>query len=139
MERIDPVTEQSNKPLTQAEWADVLRYSDVSRAGDLLFVSGQVGLDDNDQPQTDPTAQYRAAFESLRKALATVGARPEDVVDLMSYHTNYPNHVQEFIAAKNEFQGDGRPSWTAVGVANLALPDTLVEIKAVAFLPEPRA
>lgn len=132
------MTEQSPESLSQDDWADVLRYSDVSRAGDLLFVSGQVGLDESGQPQTDPAAQFRAAFAALRAALATAGAQPEDVVDLMSYHTNYPEHVQEFIAAKNEFQGAGRPSWTAVGVANLAMPDTLVEIKAVAYLPQPR-
>src|SRR5699024_12150281 len=31
------------------------------------------------------------------------------------------------------------PGWTAAGVANPALPDTLVEIRAVACRPEPRA
>lgn len=127
------VTDQPAR--TPDDWAEVLRYSDVIRAGDMLYLSGQVGLDDNGVPQADPAAQFRAAFAKIAEVLATVGATPEDVVDLTSFHVDYPSNMEAFFAAKNEFQGAGRPAWTAVGVASLAMPATLVEIKAVAYKP----
>ena len=65
--------------------------------------------------------------------LADAGCEPADVVDLMTYHTGYPRHMEQFMAAKAEFHGAARPAWTAVGVERLGEPDTLVEIKATAY------
>lgn len=120
---------------SHGDWAEQFKYSDHIRAGDLVFFSGQVGLDETGNSPTDPEVQYRLAFESLARLLAEAGCTPEDLVDLMSYHTEYPEHMDQFMAAKAEFQGAARPAWTAVGVAKLGLPETLVEIKATAYKP----
>jgi len=120
---------------SHGDWAERYRYSDALRTGDLVFCSGQVGLDDDGAAPGDPAAQYRLAFASLRRILADHGCGPADVVDLTTFHTRYPDHMAEFMTAKAEFQGDGRPAWTAVGVAALGTPETLVEIKAVARVP----
>lgn len=114
------------------DWTESFKYSDFVRAGDLIFLSGQVGVDATGQSPVDPAEQYRLAFESIGRVLESAGCRPEHVVDMMSYHTNYPEHMAEFIAAKAAFQGDARPAWTAVGVAKLGMPETLVEIKVTA-------
>lgn len=50
----------------------------------------------------------------------------------MTYLASYPQHMEEFMAAKATFQGDARPAWNAGGVERLDLPGTLVEIKAIA-------
>ena len=118
---------------SHGDWAEQFKYSDHIRAGDMVFFSGQVGLDESGQSPTDPAEQYRLAFEALARALDDAGCTPEDLVDLMTYHTDYPEHMEKFMAAKAAFQGDGRPAWTAVGVAKLGLPETLVEIKATAY------
>lgn len=120
---------------SHGDWAERYRYSDHIRAGDLVFVSGQVGLDEAGNAPTDPAEQYRLAFESLARVLDDAGCTPGDLVDLMTYHTAYPEHMEQFMAAKAAFQGDGRPAWTAVGVAMLGTPETLVELKATAYKP----
>ncbi|WP_182358857.1 RidA family protein [Tomitella gaofuii] len=117
------------------DWTELYKYSDAVRSGDLVFCSGQTGLDEHGAAPADPAEQYRLAFASLRRVLAEQGCRPEDVVDLTSFHTHYPEHMAEFMAAKAEFQGDGRPAWTAIGVAALGTPETLVEVKATARVP----
>lgn len=118
------------------DWSEQFKYSDIIRSGDLLFLSGQVGLDESGASPADPAEQYRLAFESIARLLAREGASAADVVDIMSYHTSYPDHMDKFMAAKADFQGDARPAWTAVGVARLGMPDTLVEIKVTARAPQ---
>lgn len=120
---------------SHGDWAEQFKYSDFKKAGDLVFFSGQVGLDEKGNAPDDPAEQYRLAFESLARVLSDAECTPDDLVDLMSYHTSYPEHVDEFIAAKAAFQGDARPTWTAVGVEKLGMPGTLVEIKAIAQTP----
>lgn len=117
------------------DWTEQFKYSDFKRAGDLVFFSGQVGLDEAGNAPTDPAEQYRLAFDALAAVLSAAGCTRDDLVDLTSYHTSYPQHVEEFMAAKAAFQGEARPTWTAVGVEKLAMPGTLVEIKAIAQAP----
>jgi enamine deaminase RidA (YjgF/YER057c/UK114 family) len=117
-----------------ADWGEQFKYADYVRAGNLVFFSGQVGIDESGKSPADPVEQYRLAFESLSRVLAQAGCTPADVVDLMTYHTHYPEHMEQFMAAKAAFQGAARPAWTAVGVAKLGMPETIVEIKATAYI-----
>lgn len=114
------------------DWNEKFEYSDFVRAGDIVFLAGKTGLDADGNHPEDPAEQYRLAFESIAKTLAEAGCTPADVVDLVSYHVDYPNHMGAFMAAKSAFHGASRPAWTAIGVARLGQPDTLVEIKATA-------
>ena len=120
---------------SNGDWSELYKYSNYKRAGDLVFFSGQVGLDESGQPPTDPAEQYRLAFEALASMLKDAGCAPTDLVDLMTYHTSYPEHMEQFMAAKASFQGEGRPAWTAVGVEKLGMPGSLVELKATAYAP----
>ena len=117
------------------DWPEQLQYSEFVRGGDLVFISGQVGTDPDGNPPADPAVQYKLAFSTLGAVLEKAGLNPVDIVDLTTFHTAYPDHMAEFMAAKAEFQGHARPAWTAVGVASLGTPGTLVEIKAVARAP----
>ena len=117
------------------EMAEQFGYADAVRSGDLVFCSGQVGLEEDGTPPLEPERQFRLAFTALARVLAKVGCGPADVVDLTSFHTGYPEHMEVFMKAKAEFQQGSRPAWTAVGVAALGMPDTIVEIKAMARVP----
>lgn len=119
---------------SHSDWRERFEYSDALRAGDLVFCSGQVGFDEHGRAPADPAEQYRLAFAALRGVLDEAGCVPEDVVDLTSFHVDYPQHMAEFIGAKTDFHGEARPAWTAVGVERLGTPDTLVEVKAVAHV-----
>ncbi|MDT0577090.1 RidA family protein [Croceicoccus sp. F390] len=120
--------------MTEAAMADDHGYSDAVKAGDLLFCSGQVGLEADGGVPADVARQFALAFEALGKVLKANACTADDLVDLTSFHVDYPRHMAEFMAEKSRFLGHARPAWTAVGVAALGYPDTLVEIKAVARL-----
>lgn len=115
--------------------ANQFGYSDAVRSGDLVFCSGQVGLDEDGTPPVDPEQQFRRAFAALERVLADAGCQPSDVVDLTSFHTNYPENMRVFMQVKADFQRGSTPAWTAVGVAALGMADTLVELKAIARMP----
>lgn len=113
-------------------------YAPAVRAGDLLFVSGQVGRDESLTIVTsDLTAHIEAAFANLGSVLAAAGASFADIVELVSYHTDVPAQMPTFQEVKRRHFSDiaTLPAWTAVGVKELNHPDFHVEVKAVAYLP----
>ena len=48
----------------------------------------------------------------------------------MTFHTDLRGEKQAFALVKDEYFPDRYPSWTAVGVTQLALPELCVEIRA---------
>lgn len=116
-----------------ADFAATYGYSPAKRAGPLVFISGCTGMNENGETPTNPAEQYKLMFENMRAVLKSEGLGPEDLVELVSYHTNYPSLMEEFMAAKSQFLGSALPAWTAIGAASLGAPETLVEVKAVAL------
>lgn len=111
---------------------DTYHFSPATRAGDTIWVSGQVGIDAQMRPGEDMRAQARLAFASLKAILEAAGANLADVVELTTFHTDLRGEIEAFSAVKDEFFPDQYPSWTAVGVTQLAMPELCVEIRAVA-------
>ncbi|NMM83492.1 hypothetical protein B2J88_03795 [Rhodococcus sp. SRB_17] len=114
------------------KWEEEYGYSDAFLSGDLLFISGQTGLEADGSVPTDPNRQYDLTFAAIGGLLAEHNASPQDLVELVSFHIDYPQHMQEFMESKARFQDGARPAWTAVGVAALGKPGILVEVKAIA-------
>ena len=79
-------------------------------------------------------SQARLAFKNLETVLASAGASLADVVEIMTFHTHFHRDILEFIKVKDEFLPENFPAWTAIGVAELARPEYLVEIRAVAVI-----
>jgi enamine deaminase RidA (YjgF/YER057c/UK114 family) len=111
---------------------DAFHFAPATRVGDTIWVSGQVGIDAQMQPGKDMQAQARLAFESLKAVLEAAGAGLADVVELTTFHTDFQRELAAFTAVKDEYFPSRYPSWTAVGVTELALPGLCVEIRAVA-------
>lgn len=110
-------------------------YSAAIRAGELLFVSGQVGSRSDGTPEPDFKQQLRQAFDNLGAVLEAAGCTFDDVIDLTTFHTDPETQFDDIMAAKARvFPAPPFPSWTAVGVTWLAGYD--FEIKVVARLPE---
>ena len=123
-----------NTPATQAMY-DAFHFAQANRVGDTVWVSGQVGLDpETMQPGDGIEAQTRLAFTGLQAALEAAGATMADVVSLSTFHLDLRGHMDAFGAVKDEYLPDRYPAWTAVGVTQLALPELLVEIAAVAVV-----
>ena len=111
---------------------DRFHFAQATRVGDLIWVSGQTGLDANFRPAEGMGAQAELAFESLKAVLAEAGASLGDVVDLTSFHIDLLGDMAAFTSVKDRFFPKNYPSWTAVGTTQLAVPGLLVEVKAVA-------
>jgi enamine deaminase RidA (YjgF/YER057c/UK114 family) len=110
------------------------RYSGATRAGDLLFVSGQVGAREDGSPEPDFERQVRLAFDNLIATLKSEGASFDDIVDLTTYHTDPEAQIETVIKVRETVIGKRPPNWTAVGVTWLAGFD--FEIKVVARIPQ---
>jgi enamine deaminase RidA (YjgF/YER057c/UK114 family) len=112
-------------------------YSHVAEIskGKIIYVSGQISLDKSGilVGKGDILAQSRQAFENLKIALESVGAKMSDIVKLNYYMVDM-SRMPEFRSIRDSFFPDKQrmPASTAIGVTRLALPDLLVEIEAVA-------
>lgn len=58
------------------------RYSPAIRSNGFLFVSGQVGSQEDGSPKQGLQEQVRQAFDNLNAILAAAGCSFEDVVDV---------------------------------------------------------
>ena len=111
---------------------DNYHFSQATRVGDTIWVSGQVGIAAAMKPGKDMEEQAQLAFHNLRSVLNAAGATLGDVVELVTFHTNLRGEMAAFTKVKDTFFAKDYPSWTAVGVTDLALPGLCVEIRAVA-------
>lgn len=108
-------------------------YAPAVRVDNTLYIAGQVGRDENLQVVEGAEAQFTQAFENLKKVLAATGATLEDVVDIVTYHTDMRD-ILLFLQVKDRYFTRDYPAWTAIGTPALAMPGLLVEIKATAVL-----
>jgi enamine deaminase RidA (YjgF/YER057c/UK114 family) len=114
-------------------------YCPGIKVGNTLYISGQVGRDENLQVVEDTEAQFVWAFENVKKVLVAAGASFDDVVEMITYHvTNAPQltipHLELFIKVKDRYFTNQFPTWTGVGVTGLSTPGLIVEIKCTAVL-----
>ncbi|RYY76271.1 MAG: RidA family protein [Gammaproteobacteria bacterium] len=110
-------------------------YSAAIRSGDLLFVSGQVGIQLDGTPEPDFERQVELAFENLKATLAAARCSFEDIVDVTTFHTNPEQQFESIMKVKQKiFSAPPYPNWTAVGVTWLAGFD--FEIKVIARIPQ---
>lgn len=112
----------------------VLSLSRAIRAGDFVFVTGQVPMRDG-QPMTDGNIeqQTRACIESLQQILAEAGCELGDVVKSMVWlkrREDFPG----FNAVYAEYFTDQPPARSAL-VSDFLI-DILVEIECVAYRPQ---
>ncbi|MBI2934783.1 MAG: RidA family protein [Chloroflexi bacterium] len=113
-------------------------YSPAVRKGNLLFISGQTGIDyDSGEVvgKGDVVAQTRQAYRNVKAILEKAGASFEDVVKITDYITpealvNY----RETAAVRREFLGESFPASTGVVVNRLVRSDFLVEIDVIAVM-----
>ncbi|MEU8925621.1 RidA family protein [Kitasatospora sp. NPDC048545] len=110
----------------------------VTGTGRLVQVSGQVAFDEqrNLVGVGDPKAQARQVFENLRRCLAAAGAGFEHVVKFTFFMTDIA-YLADIREARDEYLGSlPLPAASAMQVVALFKPDVLIEIEAMAVLPE---
>jgi 2-iminobutanoate/2-iminopropanoate deaminase len=111
-------------------------YSPAVRAGDTIYVAGQVPID----PITgqvilgDVQTETRQVLTNIKNILAGCGATLADVVRCGVYLTN-ASDFQAMNEVYAEFFGIAKPARTTIIVAALPLKDGKVEIDAIAYKP----
>jgi len=121
---------------TPAAPAAVGPYSQAVRAGEFVFLSGQIPLDPHTgEPVTgSPAAQTEQVLRNLAAVMQAAGGSLQDVVKTTVYVTDL-SAFGEINAAYAQAFGDHRPARATVQVARLP-KGVAVEIEAVAYLPE---
>ncbi|HEX9641963.1 MAG TPA: RidA family protein [Candidatus Krumholzibacteria bacterium] len=105
-------------------------FSAAVRTGNLLFVSGQVGVR-NGKTGQGIEEQTRFTMENIRDVLAQAGATLDDVVKVTVFITDMALWPKMNDVYSGYFSKDF-PARSALGVNGLALPDLLVEMECVA-------
>ncbi|MGF6855931.1 RidA family protein [Paraburkholderia sp. CI3] len=123
---------QSIVPPPFQAFYDAYHFSPATRVGDTIWVSGQVGIGPDMKAGEGMEAQAHIAFESLKAVLESAGGSLADIVELTTFHTDLRGEIEAFSAVKDAYFPARYPSWTAVGVTQLALPELCIEIRAVA-------
>ncbi|MGU7784403.1 RidA family protein [Burkholderia sp. PU8-34] len=111
---------------------DLFQYSPAVTANGLAFIAGQVGLRADGTIPESPSEQIDMAFKRIEAILAHLNLDFSDVVDLVSYHVDVGAQLADFRAVKAQYIRSDFPAWTILGVAALARPEFVVEIKVVA-------
>jgi 2-iminobutanoate/2-iminopropanoate deaminase len=109
-------------------------YADAVIAGDTVYVSGIVPVDESGAVVGDDVvAQARQVFAIMARVLAAAGASAADVVKVTVYLLDIDDRPK-INPVRQEFFGATRPASTLVEVSRLAVAGALLEIEAVAHL-----
>ncbi len=109
----------------------------VVRKGTLVFVSGLTSRDEagNVAHVGDIEGQTRQVCQNLRTALQSVGGDLSDVVTVL-VHVVDIGEFDTIHRVRREFFPENPPSSTMVEVSRLVDERSLIEITAIAALPE---
>ena len=112
----------------------VSHYCHVVRAGNLIWVSGAVGVRPDGSIPDSVAEQAETALANIDACQKAAGASAEHVVKVNVYLTDIDDRAA-INPARQRYFGEHRPASTLVGVAALVLPALKVEIEAQAVLP----
>jgi 2-iminobutanoate/2-iminopropanoate deaminase len=114
--------------------APVSHYCHVTKAGNLIWVSGTVGVAADGNIPADVVEQFEIAIANMDACLKAVGAGAEHVVKVTVYLTDVADRAK-INPIRQRYFGPHRPASTLVEVSALVLPQLKVEIEAQAVLP----
>jgi reactive intermediate/imine deaminase len=110
----------------------------TAAGGKLVFISGQVAMDaeGNLVGEADFAAQAEQVFQNLAAALAAAGADFSHVVKFGFFITDIAQIGAAREVRDRYVRTANPPASTAVEVSRLVRPEFLVEVDAIAVVPE---
>jgi reactive intermediate/imine deaminase len=111
-------------------------YSHAVKSGDTIYVAGQVAFDGQNQVVGvgDARAQAEQVWENIAAAVEAAGGSVTDVVKITVFLKDIRDAKAEIEIRKKFFEAGHYPICTQVQVANLGLPDLLMEVDAIAVI-----
>ena len=114
------------------------QFSMTRRAGDLVFVSGQMAFGEGFRIVGDDiAAQTRTCLENIERQLSAAGLTARDIVKTTVWLTRLDDFADFDAAYGAFFSGNPLPARSTVR-ADLMVPGALVEIEAIACATAPQ-
>ncbi len=122
------------------DWSIPTPFSQGWKAGDLIFVGGQISGDSKGRTVSpgDIASQTRNTFENIRRVLQEAGADMSDIVKLNTYYQfdgegpEITDFWEQMTKVRLEYLADLGPAATAIRVNGFAYEDLLIEVEAIA-------
>ncbi|MGW1375638.1 RidA family protein [Streptomyces sp. NPDC002446] len=119
---------------TTPDWYEPYKISQAIKAGGLIHVSGQAGIDERGRTVSDDfLTQGRQAFANVERVLAAAGASLADVVKVGIFVTDMAANLGHVITLRGEFLSEPYPADTLLEVSSLAQPDWHIEVEVTAL------
>jgi len=109
-------------------------FNQAIRAGNLVFTAGQAGRNRSTGQMGDIRDQARRAIGNIEAILKAAGSSLEQVVKVTVYLRN-PEDAPAFNEEYKKLMPEPLPA-RASAYVNLKTPDMLVEMDAIAVIPE---
>lgn len=122
------------KTLLPEGWVRPKGYSNgIKASGDMVFVAGVVGWDENEEFQSDDlVGQFRQVLLNTKAIMAEGGAGPEHMVRMTWYITDkqeYLTRLREVGQAYRDVMGKNYPTMACVEVSGLMEDRAKIEIE----------
>ncbi|MGV8964105.1 MAG: RidA family protein [Candidatus Saccharimonadaceae bacterium] len=106
--------------------------------GTTIYIGGQNSVNSNGEVigKEDIQTQTAQAMYNIKTALTNCGASFDHVVKMSIYIVEGHNPSLAYLASQNVYSFKNPPVITSLIVSALSNPDYLIEIDAIAFLPD---
>ena len=111
---------------------NTLPLSRATKAGDFLFLSGQLGIDDNFNLAEGISNQTRLCIMNMQTVLQIANMDLTHVIKTTVWLTNIEDFA-DFNQIYSELFSKNTPPARSTVCSSLAIPGALVEIEAIAF------
>ncbi len=118
-----------------SKWEPLMGYSRAVRSGNMIAVTGTVGVGPDGQYSPDLGEQTRRSLLIIRKAIESLGGKIEQVIRTRMYVTDV-SKWEQVAKVHGEVFAQIRPATTIVQVAQLIDKEAQIEIEADAVVPE---
>lgn len=111
-------------------------YSHGIKVGNLLFIAGQVALDEELRivGPGDAEAQARQTWKNIQTVVEAAGGKITDVVRVTTYVADLADIEAIHKVRREFFPNEDYPTATVVQAAKLGLPGLLLETEAFAVI-----
>lgn len=109
-------------------------YSNCIKVGNLVFLAGQLALDESPDASGDFESQSRQVLERVIRGVEAAGGSRDDIVTMTVYVLDV-RKARTFTAIRHEMFQRDFPASTLVEVSKLIPSEAQLEVQAIAVLP----
>jgi enamine deaminase RidA (YjgF/YER057c/UK114 family) len=113
-------------------------YAQGTLVGNILYMSGQIGIDQEGNTPTDITDQTKIAYSNIQDVLTQFKASMSNIVDETLFVTDmaeFMENVEDVYEVREKaYGGSSEVSQTIVQVVGLVFPELKIEIKCIVHI-----